>query len=67
MKGAWIRIGPTEQPYAEIVAVDSGAVYVSVQSGAVRTSDYLTAAEAERFGRALLAAAARQDHQPEVK
>lgn len=67
MQGTWIKIGATERPYAEIASDTSGLVYVSVQSGAARTSDYLTAAEAKRFGRELIAAAERADHQHEWK
>lgn len=56
MKGQWIKVGPTQQPYCEIVVDDSGMVYLSVQSGAVRTSDYLSIEDAERLGRAILLA-----------
>ena len=56
MKGQWVKIGPTQQPYCEVVADDSGMVYLSVQSGAVRTSDYLSIEDAERLGRAILLA-----------
>jgi hypothetical protein len=59
MKAEWINVGPTQRPYCEIATDDSGMVYLSVQSGATRTSDYLDVDDAERLGRAILAAVAR--------
>lgn len=59
MKGEWIKAGNPERPYAEVVADDSGMVYIGVQSGAVRTSDYLIVDDAERFAWAILDAAKR--------
>lgn len=59
MKGRWVTIGPTQTPYCEVVTDDSGMIYVSVRSGEVRTSDYLSVDDAERVARALLEAMAR--------
>lgn len=58
-KAQWIHVGPTKKPYCEIMTGDSGLVYVSVQSGEVRTSDYLDPIDAARVGQALIDAAAR--------
>jgi hypothetical protein len=65
MQGEWIKVGPTKQPYCEVVTDDSGMVYISVQSGAVRTSDYLTSEDAARVGQAISAAARRARNRPQ--
>lgn len=59
MKRWLVRDGPDARAYAEVVADDSGMVYLSIQSGAVRTSDYLPAEVAEQFAFVLLRAARR--------
>lgn len=59
MKRWLVKDGSSEQAYAEVVADDSGMVYVSIQSGMVRTSDYLPVGVAESFAFALIRAARR--------
>lgn len=59
MKRWLVQDGSSEKSYAEVVADDSGMVYVSIQSGMIRTSDYLPAEVAEQFAFVLIRATRR--------